>query len=164
MVTVGEWVAAITAARDEGFDYFDWLTAVDQSDGEPAGFDIAIHLYAAGEPGALAGVLISARLAAGETLPSVTAVFPGAAWHEREVAEMFGIAVAGFDDGSGLGIRPLLLPDGFEGHPLRKDFYLTARVSKDWPGAKEPGQPHGGGPGRRKMMPPGVPPPEWGPR
>jgi hypothetical protein len=34
---------------------------------------------------------------------------------------------------------------------------LTARVSKDWPGAKEPGQPHGGGPGRRKMMPPGVP-------
>ena len=74
------------------------------------------------------------------------------------------IEVTGFDDGTGLGLRPLLLPDGFEGHPLRKDFYLAARVSKDWPGAKEPGQPHTGGPGRRKMQPPGVAPQDWGPR
>ena len=35
---------------------------------------------------------------------------------------------------------PLLLPDGFEGHPLRKDFVLAARAAKAWPGAKEPGE------------------------
>ena len=35
---------------------------------------------------------------------------------------------------------PLLLPDGFEGHPLRKDFVLAARAAKPWPGAKEPGR------------------------
>ena len=35
---------------------------------------------------------------------------------------------------------PLLLPEGFEGHPLRKDFVLAARVAKAWPGAKEPGE------------------------
>ena len=36
-------------------------------------------------------------------------------------------------------LAPLLLPDGFEGHPLRKEFVLASRVVKPWPGAKEPG-------------------------
>ena len=53
---------------------------------------------------------------------------------------MFGIDFDGFDDGSGLGLRPLLLPEGFEGTPLRKSFVLAARASKPWPGAKEPGE------------------------
>ena len=55
---------------------------------------------------------------------------------------------------------PLLLPDGFEGHPLRKDFVLAARAAKAWPGAKEPGESDGdvrSSPGRRKTRPPGVP-------
>ncbi|MEI2776725.1 MAG: NADH-quinone oxidoreductase subunit C [Tetrasphaera sp.] len=163
-VTPQQWAQAAAAARAEGFDFFDWLTAVDQADGDPPGVDIVLRLLDDRSPGALRGLLLSMRLPAGQPLASITAIFPGAAWHERETFEMFGVDVAGFNDGSGLGIRPLLLPDGFEGHPLRKDFVLTARVSKDWPGAKEPGQPHGGGPGRRKMMPPGVPAPEWGPR
>ena len=72
----------------------------------------------------------------------MTGVFAGAAWHERETFEMFGIEFAGFDDGSGLGLRPLLLPDGFEGTPLRKSFQLAARASKPWPGGKEPGEGH----------------------
>ena len=37
-------------------------------------------------------------------------------------------------------LEPLLLPDGFEGHPLRKEFVLAARAAKPWPGAKEPGE------------------------
>ena len=64
----------------------------------------------------------------------------GAAWHERETHEMFGIDFDGFEDGTGLGLRPLLLPEGFEGTPLRKSFVLAARASKAWPGAKEPGE------------------------
>jgi NADH-quinone oxidoreductase subunit C len=106
-------------------------------------------------------------------------VWPGAAWHERETHEMFGIDFEGFDDGSGLGLRPLLLPNGFEGTPLRKSFVLASRVSKAWPGAKEPGEggegaPEGSGPpgseskpakpGRRKIAPPGLPDSTWGPR
>ena len=39
-------------------------------------------------------------------------------------------------------MRPLLLPDGFEGTPLRKSFQLAARASKPWPGGKEPGEGH----------------------
>ena len=48
---------------------------------------------------------------------------------------MFGIDFAGHPH-----LVPLLLPDGFEGHPLRKDFVLAARAAKAWPGAKEPGE------------------------
>jgi len=164
VVSPAEWIAAADAAREEGYDFFDWLSAVDRTREEPPGFDIALHLLDVEAPGALRELLLVARLPAGADLPSLTGIFAGAAWHERETHEMFGIEVTGFDDGTGLGLRPLLLPDGFEGHPLRKDFYLAARVSKDWPGAKEPGQPHTGGPGRRKMQPPGVAPQAWGPR
>jgi NADH-quinone oxidoreductase subunit C len=88
------------------------------------------------------------------------------AWHERETFEMFGVTFDGFDDGSGDWLRPLLLPDGFEGTPLRKAFVLAARASKPWPGAKEPGESEtGAAPGRRKTLPPGVPDAAtWGPR
>ncbi|MDQ1647706.1 MAG: hypothetical protein QOJ50_3890, partial [Cryptosporangiaceae bacterium] len=91
-------------------------------------------------------------------LPTITAVFPGADWHERETAEMFGIEFAGHPNPV-----KLLLPDQFDGHPLRKDFVLAARVAKTWPGAKEPGESESGAPSRRKIRPPGVPDPaEWG--
>jgi NADH-quinone oxidoreductase subunit C len=102
-------------------------------------------------------------------LPSLTSFWPGVAWHERETFEMFGVVFDGFDDGTGLPLRPLLLPEGFEGTPLRKSFVLAARASKAWPGAKEPGEsdsslaraPAAGR--RRTALPPGVPDPAvWG--
>ncbi|MET8682271.1 NADH-quinone oxidoreductase subunit C [Streptomyces sp. NPDC004647] len=92
-------------------------------------------------------------------LPTASGVYAGADWHERETHEMFGVDFTGHPH-----LVPLLLPEGFEGHPLRKDFVLAARVVKAWPGAKEPGESEHGGPKRRQMLPPGVPDPnEWGP-
>ncbi|MFC1417226.1 NADH-quinone oxidoreductase subunit C, partial [Streptacidiphilus cavernicola] len=98
-------------------------------------------------------------------LPTATGVFAGAGWHERETHEMFGIDFPGHPH-----LATLLLPEGFEGHPLRKEFVLAARVAKAWPGAKEPGEsdhaPGGAAApaARRRMLPPGVPDPnEWGP-
>ena len=159
----------MAAARDEGFTFFDWLSAVDRSHDEAApGLDIVCHLYDTAEQGALKGLLLVTRVPDGEPVASVTGVFAGAAWHERETAEMFGLTFDGFDDGTGQGIRPLLLPDGFEGTPLRKSFQLAARASKAWPGAKEPGEGEGSAtkraPSRRRLLPPGVPDPSWGPR
>jgi NADH-quinone oxidoreductase subunit C len=162
-----EWCSALQAARDEGFDFFDWLTAVDQTDdAEVPGFDVVCHLMQTRSgPGRLTRVLVRTRLPLGEPLDSATPLWRGAAWHERETHEMFGVDFAGFDDGTGLGLRPLLLPDGFEGTPLRKSFVLAARASKPWPGAKEPGESESSSsPSRRKLLPPGVPDPSWGPR
>ena len=98
-------------------------------------------------------------------LATLTGVYRGADCHERETYEMFGVVFDGHPD-----LRPLLLPDGFEGHPLRKDFLLASRLDRPWPGAKEPGESDStvgaAAPSRRRMRPPGVPAPEerGGPR
>lgn len=168
-VPADRWVEAVTACRAAGFTYFDWLSAVDEPEsvgGRPAGADVVVHLVGLAP---LRRILLRARVGAeAPEIASLTAVFAGAAWHERETHEMFGIGFAGFDDGSGHGLRPLLLPDGFEGTPLRKSFQLAARAAKPWPGAKEPGESGDGqaaSPSRRKLLPPGVPDAAtWGPR
>ena len=156
------WVASARAARDAGYVFFDWLSAVDQTDQDPAGFDVVVHL-ASLQP--VRRLLLRTRVPADAQVESLTGVFAGAAWHERETWEMFGVVFDGFDDGTGLGLRPLLLPDGFEGTPLRKSFMLAARAARPWPGAKEPGESEeSAAPSRRRTTPPGVPDPSWGPR
>ncbi|MFK5635073.1 MULTISPECIES: NADH-quinone oxidoreductase subunit C [unclassified Ornithinimicrobium] len=167
-----EWSDAVRAALDEGFAFFDWLSAVDETDSEDEhgpGLDVVCHLMdvrGAGHGRGVRRVLLQTRVPVGTALASVTAIFPGAGWHERETHEMFGLELDGFEDGTGLGVRPLLLPEGFEGTPLRKSFQLAARASKPWPGAKEPGEGSSAkrSPSRRRLLPPGVPDPSWGPR
>ncbi|MEV7273645.1 NADH-quinone oxidoreductase subunit C [Streptomyces bacillaris] len=152
-----EWMAALRTARDGlGCTYFDWLSAVD----EPGtGFRVCAHVAALGNGTVRRLMLRTTVPYDAAVLPSAVDVYAGAAWHERETHEMFGVAFEGHP-----GLAPLLLPEGFEGHPLRKDFVLAARVAKAWPGAKEPGESEHGGPKRRTMLPPGVPDPnEWGP-
>jgi NADH-quinone oxidoreductase subunit C len=164
-----QWTAALAHARDAlGCDLLDWLSAVDEPEADPPGVDVVVHLVVTrSAPGALARLLVRTRVPASDlSLPSATPLWRGAAWHERETHEMFGVDFPGFDDGTGQGLRPLLLPDGFEGTPLRKSFVLAARAAKQWPGAKEPGEGGEGhaAPSRRKLLPPGVPDPSWGPR
>ncbi|MFN3257188.1 MAG: NADH-quinone oxidoreductase subunit C [Ilumatobacter sp.] len=62
-------------------------------------------------------------------MDSWTGLFAGANWHERECHEMFGIGFNGHPD-----LRNMYLPGDFEGHPLKKDFPLLARMVKPWPG------------------------------
>jgi NADH-quinone oxidoreductase subunit C len=62
-------------------------------------------------------------------VPTAINVYAGAAWHEREAWELFGIQFAGH-----LKMRRLLLPDWQEGYPMRKDYELRARIEKPWPG------------------------------
>ncbi|MFF0556196.1 NADH-quinone oxidoreductase subunit C [Streptomyces sp. NPDC004266] len=152
------WLTALETARDAlGCTYFDWLSAVD----EPGtGFRVCAHVVALGTGGPRRLLLRTTVPHEAAVLPTAIGVYAGAGWHERETHEMFGVVFEGHPH-----LVPLLLPENFEGHPLRKDFVLAARVAKAWPGAKEPGESHdGGGPKRRQMLPPGVPDPnEWGP-
>ena len=156
-VPVARWWFAAETARDAGAlgcDFFDWLSAVDELDG---GFSVIAHLWSTRRRH---GVLLRTRVSRQDPeVESLVDLYPGAEWHERETYEMFGIVFARHP-----GLRPLLLPPEFEGHPLRKEFVLAARVAKPWPGAKEPGESEGGAAKRAPMRPPGVPDPnEWGP-
>ncbi|MCC2279719.1 NADH-quinone oxidoreductase subunit C [Streptomyces sp. ET3-23] len=155
-VPAESWITALETARDRlGCTFFDWLSAVD----EPGtGFRVCAHVV--GLAGGVHRLLVRTTVPhEAPVLPTAVGVYAGAEWHERETHEMFGVDFTGHPH-----LVPLLLPEGFEGHPLRKDFVLAARVAKAWPGAKEPGEPAEGGPKRRQMLPPGVPDPnEWGP-
>ena len=156
-VPVARWWEAVGTAKHNGAlgcDFFDWLSAVDELDD---GFSVVAHLYSTRRKHAL---LLRTRVPRTDpVVESIVELFPGAAWHERETYEMFGIAFAGHPD-----LQPLLLPPQFEGHPLRKEFVLASRVAKPWPGAKEPGESETSVARRQPMRPPGVPAPgEWGP-
>jgi NADH-quinone oxidoreductase subunit C len=93
--------------------------------------------------GPRADVVLKADLPDGDLrVASLVPLFAGANWHERECWEMFGITFDGHP-----GLRHLYLPGEFEGHPLRKDFPLLARLVKPWPGIVDvepmPGEPAG---------------------
>ncbi|MEP7091197.1 MAG: NADH-quinone oxidoreductase subunit C [Nocardioidaceae bacterium] len=163
-VPADRWVEALAVARDVlGCTFFDWLSAVDEGEG---GFAVLCHVVARRTAGvehlAVRCLLPRSR----PVLASAAGVFAGARWHERETHEMFGVDFT--DGGALLPMVPLLLPEEFEGHPLRKDFVLASRVAIPWPGAKEPGESEGApatSRSRRKARPAGVPDPdEWGPR
>jgi NADH-quinone oxidoreductase subunit C len=143
-----DWLAALAFARDTaGCDFFDWLTAVDEQDN---GLAVVVHLYSIEDRQHLLVRTLVPR--DDPVLPTATPLFRGAAWAERETHEMFGVVFDGHPD-----LAPLLLPEGFEGHPLRKDFPLAARATQDWPGAREPGEPAPSARSRRRLVPPGVP-------
>jgi NADH-quinone oxidoreductase subunit C len=141
------WLAALAfAQRELDCDFFDWLTAVDEL---ASGLAVLAHVYS------LAGrhhLLLRTVLAGEPRLPTATGIYRGAAWHERETQEMFGVEFTGHP-------RPgrLLLPESFEGHPLRKEFALATRAAQEWPGASEPGERAGAGRARRRARAPGVP-------
>lgn len=154
-----QWAEAAAVARDDeqvACDFLDWLSAYDEL---AEGFAVVAHLWSTRHRHRLH---LRTRVPRDDAhLATLTTRWRGASWHERETFEMFGVVFDGHPN-----LVPLLLPDGFEGHPLRKEFVLAARVAKAWPGAKEPGESDHdtGAPGRRRMLPPGVPDPaEWGP-
>jgi NADH-quinone oxidoreductase subunit C len=138
-------VEVVGALRDGPlrFRFFTFLSAVDRSElgGEEAGggMEVLVHLYSQ-----YAGTHVTVHVPvdpADPRCPSVTSLFAGANWHERETREMFGIEFEGHP-----GLVGLYLPEDFDGHPGLRSFKLPARSQvKEWPGAKDPDEAAAGG-------------------
>ena len=150
-VPAESWVTAHEVLRDAvGFTFFDFLSASDEL---TDGFRVVSHLADFWGGSHVEHVLVRTLIPRDKpVLATLSEVYSGANWHERETFEMFGITFEGHPN-----LIPLLLPDGFEGNPLRKEFILASRVAKPWPGAKEPGESDhapAGAPSRRRPAPP----------
>ncbi len=83
-------------------------------------FDVVYHLLS---PRVNARIRVKVSTDEEKPVPSVTGLYPGANWFEREAWDMYGILFSGHPD-----LRRILTDYGFEGHPLRKDFPLTGYV------------------------------------
>lgn len=141
-----DWAADVARHVADGYSRLDLLTAVDRV--RSGKIEVVIHLQRRTSEGVLEdawGCTLLDRQA--PVLPSIVSVLPCAAWHEREIAEMFGVEIDGHPDP-----RPLLLHGAGGPPPLRKDTPLLARIETPWPGAEEAG--------RRRASVPGVPR-EW---
>lgn len=103
-------VTAAAALRDAGFRYYSFAAGVDRGEA----VEVVHRVLDLGGRQAELRVL-----AAGNRLPSLVPIWAGADWHEREVYDLFGVAFDGHPD-----LRRILLPDDWEGHPLRKSYPL----------------------------------------
>ncbi|RIY03680.1 NADH-quinone oxidoreductase subunit C [Aureimonas flava] len=83
-------------------------------------FEVVIHLLS---PYLNQRIRVKVLTGEDDPVPSITGVFPGADWFEREAYDLYGILFTGHPD-----LRRILTDYGFEGHPLRKDFPLTGFV------------------------------------
>ncbi len=83
-------------------------------------FDVIYHLLS---PWLNQRIRVRLKTDESHPVPSLTGLFPGADWYEREAYDLYGILFAGHPD-----LRRILTDYGFQGHPLRKDFPLTGFV------------------------------------
>ena len=114
VVSLDHFLQAAQFTRDdEQFDLLTDLTAVDWPKREKR-FDLVLNLYSFPKQERLR---IKAQVGEGEPAPSVAGIWPTADWLEREVYDMFGIVFAGHPN-----LKRLLLPEEWEGFPLRKDY------------------------------------------
>jgi NADH-quinone oxidoreductase subunit C len=141
-------VEVITRLRDtDGLAcrFFTFLSAVDRTElktgeeDQTGGLEVLVHVYSP-EHAVHASVHVPVDVAA-PVCPTLTGVFRGAEWHERECHEMFGVHFEGHPN-----LSNLYLSEDFEGHPGLKSFKLPSRaLVKDWPGAKDPDEAAAGG-------------------
>ena len=103
-------VEACAKLREGGFAHLSSITAIDWKNK----WEVVYHLVQYGRKD-----IVTLRVVLpyqDPRIPSVTGIWPGAGWHERESYDLMGIIFIGNPD-----LRRILLPEDFEGHPLRKE-------------------------------------------
>jgi NADH-quinone oxidoreductase subunit C len=136
------WLNQAAEMKQRGLVRCEWLTATHNG-----GDSFEISLMLSNED-LTESLILSTDIEA--SIESLIDVYPSADFHEREVAQMFGLEFVGLKD----------LSPAFEielsGFPMRRDFALATRAGAEWPGAVEPDE----NAKRRPSLPPGVLP-EW---
>ncbi len=108
------------------FDYLVDVCGADYLGKKEKRFEVVYHIYSIKHRHALR---IKAEVAGDNpSIDSVVAIWVGANWHEREAYDMYGIVFNGHPD-----LRRILLPEDWEGYPLRKDYPVKG-PEKEWPG------------------------------
>ena len=105
---------------DLTFDFLSSVTGVDRlklPENSPR-FEVVYHVYSLQHGRRLR---LKVRAADDEAVPSVTGIWESANWHEREVFDLFGVPFEGHPN-----LCRILMPDDWEGHPLRKDYPVEA--------------------------------------
>jgi NADH-quinone oxidoreductase subunit C len=108
--------------EQEGFDYCVDITAVHYPKREQQ-FDIVYVLYSFPKN---ERIRVKTRVKDGDHIPSAFPIWPTANWLEREVFDMFGIVFDGHP-----GLKRILLPEDWRGHPLRKDYDILQQ-DREW--------------------------------
>jgi NADH-quinone oxidoreductase subunit C len=106
-------VAACEAAKAAGYNFFEDVTAVDWYPSEPRfqlSYSLLSHSFKQ-------RIRIVARVAEGQSIASVTGVWPASNFYEREVFDLFGVKFTGHPR-----LTRIMMPDNWDGHPLRKDY------------------------------------------
>ena len=114
--------ATCLALRDApGLEFvaFSDVTAADFHPGRTPRYDVVYHLVS---PHRRERVRLKVQVHLGDPVPTVSDIWPGAGWPEREVFDLFGIVFDGHPD-----LRRLMMPDDWEGHPLKKDYPVQVR-------------------------------------
>ncbi len=143
LVNSADWLSEHLAARERGLRFFDFLAATDLGDGRT---QVITHVMS---PDASLQTFTSVELGAGEALATLSSIYRGAAWHEREAHDLLGVDFIDHPD-----LRPLLTSE--HPPPLRRTAALNPRVSNVWPGLYEPGAVEGETRRRRRKPVPGV--------
>lgn len=142
MVNASDWQTQAAEMKKLGLVRCEWLTATHNG-----GDSFEISLMLSNEDLSDSLILVTQIES---SIDSLCEIFPSVDFHEREVAQMFGVTFKGLDQ----------MAPAFEielsGYPLRRDFALTTRADTSWPGAVEPDETAK----RRPTLPPGVLP-EW---
>jgi len=110
-----DWEAFGRTAKEAGFEVCSDVTAVDWMRQRPERFEVVACLLSMSHRLRLRMITTVGREE--PSVPSLTPIWPGAGYAEREVWDMFGIRFEGHPD-----LTRILMPDDWEGHPLRKDF------------------------------------------
>jgi len=136
------WLNQAAEMKQRGLVRCEWLTATHNG-----GDSFEISLMLSNED-LTESLILSTDIEA--SLESLIEVYPNVDFHEREVAQLFGVEFIG-NENSALAFEIELT-----GFPLRRDFALATRADTQWPGAVEPDETAK----RRPSLPPGVLP-EW---